>query len=523
MTQKWKSATAAFAVTTMLLGIGSQAFAASPEMILKNAENPSKEQVKLPARAVEIVAALEKLEPALKALTLREVVISDYDENQVDLYISHPDDTEMSAYLLFDRQSGELLGYEASPFIWEENEKVTDEAIVQKAEKAVQELFGEKKRKMTDAPQLSKTVYDEEELFIYPNVYFPILLNGLEIDEARYGIEVEMDSGGHLLGLSFQPLDLTGIQVADPKKAVTKEEIRKQIFTPERLRYGYVWEGTDGKPGIEYTMRTAPVFDALTGKQIEMEWGADEGDGKLHTSDIKDISLKPQGKPFIAKDATDQQILENLFEVDTKKLYTTYRKDEQQGEITYDWSNPIDFNRASIMVNKVTGDIGGYVNLAHIENLSVPLTKEQSLQKAITFLEPHAKKAEWQVEMYEEIKKEDKKSVEQYGFLFFEKQNGIPLMEYSYGVAIDPNKGQVVEFVASVPAEDRKYPVLKPSVTAQQAADIVSKQVPVKLTYIWPRSGEKNAPILVYKLDTSKGWPTVDAVNGSFKWGEYED
>ncbi|MED1914463.1 hypothetical protein P4V64_04035 [Bacillus thuringiensis] len=523
MTQNWKSATAAFAVTTMLLGTGAQAIAASPEMILKNAETPSKDQVKLPARAVEIVAALEKLEPALKALTFREVVISDYDENQVDLYMSHPDDTEKSAYLLFDRHSGELLGYEASEFIWDENEKVTDEAIVQKAEKAVQELLGEKKRNMTDAPQLSKTVYGEEVSFIYPNVYFPILLNGLEIDETRYGIEVEMDSGGHLLGLFFQPLDLTGIQVADPKKAVAKEEIQKQIFTPERLRYGYVWEGTDGKPGIEYTMRTSPVFDALTGKQIEMEWTAGEGDGKLHTSDIKDISLKPQGKPFISKGTTDQQILENLFEVDAKKLYTTYRKDEQQGEITYDWSNTIDFNRASIMVNEVTGDIGGYVNWAHIENLSVPLTKEQSLQKAITFLEPHAKKAEWQVEMYEGIKKEDKKSVEQYGFLFFEKQNGIPLMEYSYGVAIDPNKGQVVEFVASVPAEDRKYPVLKPSVTAQQAADIVSKQVPVTLTYIWPRSGEKNAPILVYKLDTSKGWPTVDAVNGSFKWGEYEE
>lgn len=541
MTQKWKSATAAFAVTTMLLGTGSQAFAASPEMILKNAGTPSEDQIKLPARAVEIVAALEKLEPALKALTVREVFISESDENQVVLAMNHPDNIHEDAYILFDRNSGEMVSFEAATIIWDQKEKATDKAILQKADKAVEELLGSKKRSMTDAPQLSTFAEDQEGRFEFRNVYYPILLNGLEIEGMRFGIDVDMDSAGHLIGVSFEPLDLKGVQVADPKKAVTKEAIQKQIFTPERTQYGYVWEGSEGKPELAYKLRTSPVFDALTGKQIVDGWGEENGEGKVNADDLKNISLKPQAKPFIEKNATDTQILERLFGIDTKKTYSTYRKEEQDGIINHYWANYVEVNYASVVEDKMTGEIGGYLNWTHTADLPAPLTKEQSLQKAIAFLEPYAKKSEWQVEMYEQIKPEDplamkilsnkdnkqeteeKKSIEQYGFLFFEKQNGIPVMEYSYGVVIDPIKGQVAEFLASVPAEDRKYPVLKPSVTDQQVAEIFAKHVPVKLTYIWPTSSDYDAPILAYKLDTSKGWPTVDAVNGSFKWSESEE
>ncbi|WP_429843405.1 hypothetical protein [Brevibacillus sp. FIR094] len=541
MTQNWKSAAAAFAVTTMLLGTGAQAFAASPEMILKNAENPSEEQVKLPARAVEIVALLEKLEPALKTLTVREVFISEQDENQVVLTMHHPDNIHEDAYILFDRESGEMVGYEAATINWDQTEKATDEAILKKADKAVEELLGSKKRSMTDAPQLSTFVEEQEDSIEFRNVYYPILLKGLEVEGMRFGIDIDLDSAGHLIGVSFEPLDLKGVQVADPKKAVAKEAIQKQIFTPDRIQHGYVWEGSEGKPGIAYKLRTSPVFDAMTGKQIVDGWGEENGEGKLNAADLKNISLKPQAKPFIEKNATDTQILERLLGIDTKKTYSTYRKEEQDGIINHYWANYVEVNYASVVEDKMTGEIGGYLNWTHIADLPAPLTKEQSLQKAISFLEPYAKKSEWQVEMYERIKPEDplalkilsnkdnkqeteeKKSIEQYGFLFFEKQNGIPVMEYSYGVVIDPIKGQVAEFLASVPAEDRKYPVLKPSVTDQQVAEIFAQNVPVRLTYIWPRSGEKNAPILVYKLDTSKGWPTVDAVNGSFTWDEIED
>ncbi|TQK62043.1 hypothetical protein FB479_106126 [Brevibacillus sp. AG162] len=541
MTQNWKSATAAFAVTTMLLGTGAQAFAASPELILKNAETSSEDQIKLPARAVEIVAALEKLEPALKGLTVREVFISEQDENQVVLTMHHPDNIHEDAYILFDRNSGEMVGFEAATIIWDQTEKATDEAILKKADKAVEELLGAKKRSMANAPQLSTFVEDQEESSEFRNVYYPILLNGLEIEGTRFGIDVDMDTAGHLIGVSFEAPDLKGVQVADPKKAVTKDAIQKQIFTPERIQYGYVWEGSEGKSGLAYKLRTSPIFDALTGEQIVDGWGEENGEGKLNAPDLKNISLKPQAKPFIEKNATDTQILERLFGIDTKKTYPTYRKEEQDGIINHYWANYVEVNYASVMVDQLTGEIGGYLYWTHIPNLPAPLTKEQSLQKAIAFLEPYAKKSEWQVEMYERIKPEDplamkvlsdrdnkqkteeKKSVEQYGFLFFEKQNGIPVMEYSYGVVIDPRKGQVAEFLVSVPAEDRKYPVLKPSVTDQQVAEIFAKNVPIKLTYIWPTSSDHNAPILAYKLDTSKGWPTVDAVNGSFKWSESEE
>ncbi|EJL30246.1 YcdB/YcdC domain-containing protein [Brevibacillus sp. BC25] len=541
MEKNWKGAATAFALTTMLLGTNAQVFAANKEMILKNTEASSEEEIKLPARALEVVSALEKLEPALKALTVREVFVSENDENQVAMSISHPDNVHENAYMLFDRNSGELISLEAAVIIWDQAEKVTDEVSLQKAEKAVQELLGAKKRGMTEDPQLSRNMISEEYSIEFRNVYYPILLNGLAVDGIRFGIEVDMDNGGHLLGISFTPIDVGITQVADPKKVIAKEAIQKQIFTPERFSYGYVWEGTEDKPGLEYKLKTSPVFDALTGKQIAVEWGEEKGKGKINTADLKSISLKPQSKPFIAKNATDTQILESLFGIDTKKTYPTYRKDQQQGKINHYWANYNEVNYASVAVDQLTGEIGGYLNWAHIENLPAPLTKEQSLQKATAFLEPFAKTSEWQVEMYERVRPEDplalkiysnrdsaketekKESAEQYGFLFFEKQNGIPVMEYSYGVVIDPIKGQVAEFLASVPAEDRKYPVLKPSVTDQQVAEIFAKHVPVKLTYIWPTSSDHDAPILAYKLDTSKGWPTVDAVNGSFKWGEYED
>ncbi|QDS36217.1 YcdB/YcdC domain-containing protein [Brevibacillus brevis] len=551
MKRNGKRTAIALTIAMMLSGTSGTALAASPEIHPSHIPSATKSEEKLPERATQIVAALEKLEPALKALTDRTIVKDGRDENLLNLYLESPEFNNMGAILVFDSKTGELFTYNASLTIWKQGEIAPDEVILQRAEIAVLEMLGADKRKQIGSPQLSKTVeeVDPEELTdplaIYRTVYYPTLLNGLEILGNGTGIYVTTDYAGHILDVSSTPFNLRGAKVPDPKTALTPEALKKQYFTPERLDLGYVLEGKNAKPGMQYVWMNSPYIDAVTGKQIDFIQGTEIArDGKRNPANLKKLTLSPKGKPLIVKSRADgEKVVASLFGVDTKERFTQYNTGEVDDEFIHSWSDD-DGDEVSISLDASTGEVIGANNWMETKSLPVPISKEEALKKAIAIIEPYVAKSstEWQVEIFDPYKQpkladwmiklnegegeeEEDTGIGTYSFTFYELHDGLPVFDRYYWMRIDIESGQVLRFIVNLPEKEGTLPILKPSVTEQQAVEIVAKNLPVKLSYLWPTYKGKQAPFLtlVYTIDKSKGWPYVDAVNGTLEWGEYEE
>ncbi|MED1914462.1 YcdB/YcdC domain-containing protein [Brevibacillus sp. NPDC058079] len=552
MKRNGKRTAIALTIAMMLPGTSGTALAASPEIHPSHSASATKSEEKLPERATQIVAALEKLEPALKALTKRTIVKHEMDENLLNFNLESPESNDMSATVVFDRKTGELFMYSASLHIWKQGEIATDEIILQRAEKAVLELLGADKRKQAGSPKLSKAVKKEDPEYltdnstIYRSVYYPVELNGLEILGNGLGIYVSTDYAGHILGVSSELLDLKDTKVPDPKTALTPEAVKKQFFTPERLGLGYVLEGKDAKPGMQYAWMNNAYIDAVTGKQIDFMQGTEiAGDGKRNPANLKKLTLSPKGEPLIVKSRADgEKVVAGLFDVDTKVMFTEYITEEVDGEFIHSWSDEFGYEHVSISVDASTGAVTSADIFMETKSLPVPLSKEEALKKAISFIEPYVAKSstEWQVEIFDpykqpkladwmielnegEGKEEEDTGTGTYTFMFYELHDGLPVFDRYYWMMVDIESGQVFTFIANLPEKEGTLPILKPSVTEQQAAEIVAKNLPVKLSYFWPTYNGKQAPFLtlVYTVDKSKGWPYVDAVNGTLEWGEYEE
>ncbi|WP_409177055.1 YcdB/YcdC domain-containing protein [Brevibacillus fortis] len=552
MKRNGKRTAIALTLAMMLQGTSGTALAASPEIHPSHIASVTKSEEKLPERATQIVAALEKLEPALKALTKRTIVKNEMDENLLNFNLESPESNDMGATVVFDSKTGELFTYNASLYIWKQGEIATDEVILQRAEKAVLELLGADKRKQTGSPQLSKVVeeVDPEGLTdpsgIYRTIYYPIVLNGLEILGNRTGIYVTTDYAGHILGVSTELLDLKEAKIPDPKTALTPETLKKQYFTPERLDLGYVLEGKDAKPGMQYVWMNTPYIDAMTGKQIDFIQGTEiAGDGKRNPANLRKLTLSPKGEPLIVKSRADgEKVVASLFDVDTKVMFTEYSTGEVDGEFIHSWSDEFGHEEVSISVDASTGEVIGANISMETKSLPVPLSKEEALKKAISAIEPYVAKSsiEWQVEIFDPYKQpkladwmvelnegegeeEEDTGTGTYTFVFHELHDGLPVFDRHYWMVVDIESGQVLTFIVNLPEKEGTLPILKPSVTEQQAAEIVAKNLPVKLSYFWPTYKGKQAPFLtlVYTIDKSKGWPYVDAVNGTLEWHQYEE
>ncbi|MED1785207.1 hypothetical protein P4V43_25635 [Brevibacillus fortis] len=552
MKRNGKRTAIALTIAMMLPATSGTALAASPEIHPSHIATVTKSEEKLPERATQIVAALEKLEPALKTLTKRTIVKNEMDENLLNLNLESPESNDMSAIVVFDSKTGELFMYSASVHIWKQGEIATDEVILQRAEKAVLELLGADKRKQAGSPQLSKAVKEEDPEDLtdnsarYRSIYYPVVLNGLEIVGNRTGIYVSTDYAGHILGVSSELLDLKETKVPDPKTALTPEAVKKQFFTPESLDLGYMLEGKDAKPGMQYVWMNNAYIDAVTGKQIDSIQGTEiAGDGKRNPANLKKLTLSPKGEPLIVKSRADgEKLVASLFDVDTKVMFTEYNTGEFDGEFIHSWSDEFGHEEVSISVDASTGEVTGANFSMETKSLPVPLSKEEALKKAISFIEPYVAKSstEWQVEIFDPYKqpkladwmielnegegeKEEDTGTGTYTFIFYELHDGLPVFDRYYWMMVDIESGQVWTFIANLPEKEGTLPILKPSVTEQQAAEIVAKNLPVKLSYFWPAYNGKQAPFLtlVYTVDKSKGWAYVDAVNGTLEWGEYEE
>lgn len=547
MTQKWKGAATTLAVTAMLLGTSSQGYTAAPEVMMKNAEALTKNEVKLPARAEKIVAALETLEPDLKALTRRSVRAMEGESNQVVLSMEKLYDRDINASMDFDGTTGELLYFETSTAYMNQKERevVSDEIFLQRAEKVVQELLGADREKRIGAPQLVKfedAKTSGESVGVHAIISYSPVLNGLEVNGVRAGMTLYMGNSGNLIGADYRPLELNGAKVPDPKTALEQDAIKKKMFTPDRFYFGYVLIGSDRKPSLSYVLRSSPVFNATTGKQVEAEYGREQENGKSNPANVTNITLKPQAKPFIVKSEADaKNVVKRLFGINTEQESFSLRQEEREDVILYFGGDGSGTRQFEILVDKPTGEIISADRLP-MDGTPDPMTKEQALQKAISSIQPFVQVSEWQVEMIEHDKEaplaewmlgangedprgdvEDSAEV-LYSFDFTELHKGVPVLDHYILVTIDAATGQVVTMEKPLRINHLTLPVSTPTVTEQQAADLLAKNVPLKLSYFWPTFYGKKPPslYLIYTIDSSKGWPLVDAVNGSVVWNKYD-
>ncbi|MGG1662301.1 YcdB/YcdC domain-containing protein [Brevibacillus sp. NRS-1366] len=451
---------------------------------------------------------------------------------------------DSAAYIAFDLKTGQLIAYEASLGNWEVGKKATDEYILQRAEQAVQEVFGTEKRKMTGEPQLAPlTESQESELpddpySVYRSVYYPGLLNGLEVRGSDHGILVNMDLAGHLIGITYRQLELDGAKVPDPKTALTPEAAKKKYFTPERLDLGYVQGGADSKPGIQYVLRNSPMLDATTGKEID-PWRATEvEESKRDLAKIKNITIKPKAKSLIAKSEEEaRKIASGMFGVDTEKDYTYHSEQADGNYVTHTWTNDYS-DYVSLAIDTTTNQVIDGELWEEWSEDEANLTTEEALKKAIAFIEPYALSssaalqvetfeprklaplADWMKELDKSLGYGEEKPSQVYAFNFNELHGDMPVLDRYYWVVVDGKSGKVVQFSTTLPMKEAAFPEAKLAVTEEQAAELFAEKLPLRLSYIWPAYYGAKAPslVLVYTIDGSEGWPYVDAVNRTFNW-----
>ncbi|WP_314305718.1 YcdB/YcdC domain-containing protein [Brevibacillus parabrevis] len=549
MKRKWQGAAVALSATMVFAGMGGTALAASPGSSPASA-TAAKVEAKLPAQAQKIVTALEQLEPWVKAMTEREIDVLDADEGYVYLDMYDPKNTNVSASLTFDSKTGELISFESSVTAKAEKDSAvpSDKEILQKAKTSLVTLLGEEKLKGLGSPVLSVLVPDSEEAEQVEaggtrnRVFYPFLVNGLQVNEGKYGIEVNTDEAGHLAALNVYRLDLTGIKVPDPKSALTPEAVKKQYFIPDRLDLGYMQEGKDGKPGLQYTLRVSPMIDATTGTQIDPTRGTAIDQGKRSKATIKNITLALPAKPLTAKSKAEaEKAVISLFGIDTKKEYIYPEEVAGDYDHTYTWFNE-DQDYASVTFENETGILIASQFFAWSEQKPAPLKKEEALTKAVGFLEQVAPEssaslqveilepykeaplADWMLELLDGEEPEPEPGL-YYAFLFSEMHKGLPILDRYHWILVNSEDGKVAQYSTTLPMKKVDFPDEKPAVSEQQAAEIIAKQLPLKQSYLWTNFYGIPAPSLslVYTVDNSKGWPYVDAAKGSIEWIEDEE
>ena len=544
MKRNVQNAAMVLSVATILAGLPVAALAVSPQALAQSSTaTAATESFTLPASAQKMVAALEKLEPGLKTLTDRQM-----EKSETFIYLDwlDPKSEESYAFFTFDLKTGNLISYEAYLSNWRTEQRVTEDATLKKVEQAVVEVFGADKRKTLGEPSLS--VYDEgsgdemRELLIGSRmVSYPALLNGLEINGSNFGIEFSTDLAGHIEEINVREANLKDVKVPDVKTALTPEAVKKQYFTTSAFDLGYVQDGKDGEPGMHYVLRYAPTYDAMSGKLID-EWLGTEiaDDTKRKDANLKKITLKPQAKSLSVKGEEDvRKLVVSMFGIDVKADDWYFSQESDEESVTYSFSND-NSDSISVTVDAVTGLVTDASHWEEKVESKTVLSKEEALKKAISFIEPYAvsTSSNVQVEIYDPVnpapladwmKEIDKEmGVEEegpgyiYGFSFNELHKNTPVLDRYYWVLVDSKNGKIVKFSTTLPMKDTTFPEPKVAVTEQQAAESFVKNLPLKQSYVWPSYyGTKGPELkLIYTFDTSKGWPYVDAMDGTLNFDE---
>ncbi|ERI10640.1 hypothetical protein HMPREF0083_01269 [Aneurinibacillus aneurinilyticus ATCC 12856] len=511
----------------------------------------------IPAAVQKTMDRLFTLQPELKKLNIitsggREdsqrflVGLSDRPEEKIKK-------EDMSAYLEFDRNTGDLLSFDIRATAWA-SEKLPSRQLAQDtAERFLTEWFGTEGRKQFGKPTRysdfgSATRNEDGSIVSWRtcSVEFPLLLNGIPIENK--GVRLEVDSLGHITTYSYDPVDVDTTKIPKPDTALPIEEVIKNMTTADSISLNYVQEqsGKDGqaseetktKPGLRYDLDSRYIH-AQTGNKVDAKELASVQSKPTETKTV----LHPKGQTLIARSEEEvKQLLAKLFDINSatgtvrvhqpinfpwekEKRYLDYRFSTEDGQVT-----------AHITTDKKTGHVYSVSLSTNKEQKkqAARITEEQAFTVARDFLETYADSSTTELELQQEIFEKpeipswvDKSKLpemtdeqnDKYQFHFTKLHQGIPVRDHSYQVDIDKQTGKVVYFYLSTPMEKADLPDSQNIVTKEEAlATLIKYRTPLKLKYIWPwyLDQQAPAPLLIYAWDNSDGFGYVDALTGEY-------
>ncbi|MEZ2660773.1 YcdB/YcdC domain-containing protein [Aneurinibacillus aneurinilyticus] len=506
----------------------------------------------IPAAVQKTMDRLFTLQPELKKLNIitsggREdsqrflVGLSDRPEEKIKK-------EDMSAYLEFDRNTGDLLSFDIRATAWA-SEKLPSRQLAQDtAERFLTEWFGTEGRKQFGKPTRysdfgSATRNEDGSIVSWRtcSVEFPLLLNGIPIENK--GVRLEVDSLGHITTYSYDPVDVDTTKIPKPDTALPIEEVIKNMTTADSISLNYVQEqsGKDGQASEETKTKPVLRYD-LDSRYIHAQTGKKALDTGLKPTGTKTV-LYPKGQTLIARSEEEvKQLLAKLFDINSatgtvrvyqpidlpwqkERRYLDYQFNTEDGQVT-----------AHVTTDKKTGHVYSVSLSTNKEQKkqAARITEEQAFTVARDFLETYADSSATELELQQKIFEEpeipswvDKSKLPEmtddpngtYSFYFTKLHQGIPVQDHSYHVSIDKQTGKVVSFHLFTPSKKVELPDSQNIVTKEEAlATLIKHRPPLELKYTWSwyMGQQAPAPLLVYTWDNSDGFGYVDALTGEY-------
>ncbi|MED4731576.1 hypothetical protein P9597_26270 [Aneurinibacillus migulanus] len=515
----------------------------------------------IPSAVQKTMDRLFALQPELKKLN---IITSESREGNQRFLVGLSDRPEeeiakedISAYLEFDRNTGDLLSFNIQATAWA-SEKLPSRQLAQDtAERFLTEWFGTEGRKQfgksTGYSDSSSATRNEDGSIVSwrtRSVEFPLLLNGIPIENK--GVRLDVDSFGHITNYSYDLVDVDTTRIPKPDTALPIEEVIKNMTTADSIILNYVKEqpgkdseDTKTKRVLRYDLDSRYIH-AQTGKKVDEKELASVQSKPTETKTV----LHPKGQTLVARSEEEvKQLLAKLFDINSatgtlrvhqpinfpwekEKRYLDYRFSAEDGQVT-----------AHVTTDKKTGHVYSaslHTNEGQKKQVA-RITEEQAFTVARDFLETYADSSTTELELQQKIFEEpeipswvDKSKLPEmiddsngtYPFYFTKLHQGIPVRDHSYQVDIDKQTGKVVSFYLSNPSEKIELPDSQNIVTKEEAlATLIKYRTPLKLKYIWPwyLDQQAPAPLLIYAWDNSDGFGYVDALTGDYIKGPIEE
>ncbi|WP_126428687.1 YcdB/YcdC domain-containing protein [Brevibacillus marinus] len=541
------------------------------------------EQPEMSQAVSDSLDLLYRLVPELKELELKEQHYSPADEQRPATWIlrfsNEPDQPEQDsrtlfayAYVSIEAQTGKVLSFDMQHPEWASNQYPSDQQAIEAATAFMKQLLGDELDDYQRNEQVHYTASgyrdDEgnEKVWSLVSVQFNRLINGIPLLD--HGYQVAVDAAGRVNSVYSLTQGLNEEVAPDafpePSKALTEEEAKQKFRELLDMELVYRAYGPNqpmpligdtgttapaAKPILQYVPRFSGFLDAVSGKEVNY-YGFVVDEQQMQ----KDVKLQPEGDQLVARNAEEaEEVLTEGLGIDMSGLVLTKSQDadlpSQQKYLYYSWhseqkpdptnpknSRPVRY--AHLVTDAETGQVlSVFVHDEAKRGAKAEISREEAEKKAIAFLQKYVAADVAELMLRGVYSSADKPEFPDWvdvnkipdmtddltpeiSFHFCEVHEGIPIVDRSYLVTIDPVTGSVSGF-SFPPEREGELTLPDPSdvVTPEEAADALLEANPPKLVYLWPDfAGQRApAPLLLYVSDfTVFDGSYLDATTG--KW-----
>ena len=460
-------------------------------------------------------------------------------------------DTQTRAYLGFQTDTGDLIGYSISYPDWASEEEPSPEMALQRADTFIKSIMGENAVKYQGWHHSISMRFDKEENGIVRKVIkvgYSTLIYGIPIP-MRY-IEVSVDATGEIIDYSkdhfleiqtWEALDLS-LFVHPDRAVITLPEAKRILQKDITMDLVYMIPYFEpGQVELIYVVRDMlPAIDVITGENPL--W-------YMNTITKKPtiITIHGKGGELIASDRKSaKQLLQQYFDADLEGLDFNEDRTSIGNCRHYCWSGEVENKQDS--TSGIRRDIGlitkpdseevldFYDSVSEKKERKEIISYEAALATALSFMESImpvgenelmltisscllAKTPEW---VNVELEDRDYYQLNVINFCFSPTHKGIPItykgmpvVNAADVVMVCMTTGKVFFYARRAPSKPADLPDASSVISPDKAVSEYVDNVDLQMVYIWPEwCGQKApAPMLVY-ADRTVGWMCIDAITG---------